>query len=201
MDGRFLRAFTDPAAKLEILGRSVYPFCLKYRLRLLAVGSPFADDSGKVPKPIDLLMAVKICAEEPIGELTSEEIRLIQKMTDRPGRFLSDCERFTDYAHIGAWPKFWNANKKAGASAEDAGIPWILMVVCNLIKHGFDEKRAWEMPECQAIWYNTAYAAMNGSEQKVLTTEEEAFMDEQERLEKVAPAAEVKPPDTNVPET
>lgn len=200
MDGRYLRAFTDPA-KVTCLGRPVYPWCLKYRVRLLAIESPFVGESGKEPTPLDLLTAVKICAEEPIGELTNDEIRLVENLASRPGKFLTECERFQEYAHVGAWPKFWESNKKNGAAADDVGIPWPLMVVASLVKNGFDEKRAWEMPECQAIWFNAAYGAMNGSEQKVLTTDEEAFMAEQERLEKVAPSAEVKTPAANVPET
>lgn len=200
MDGRYLRAFTDPA-KVTCLGRPVYPWCLKYRVRLLAIDSPFVGESGKEPTPLDLLTAVKICAEEPIGKLTNDEIRLVENLASRPGKFLTECERFQEYAHVGAWPKFWESNKKNGAAADDVGIPWPLMVVASLVKNGFDEKRAWEMPECQAIWFNAAFGAMNGSEQKVLTTDEEAFMAEQERLEKVAPSAEVKTPAANVPET
>lgn len=200
MDGRFLRAFTDPA-KVVCLGRPVYPWCLKYRVRLLAIDSPLADDSGRIPTPLDLLTAVKICAEEPIGELTKAEVRLVQRLTELPGRFLTELERFKDYAHVSAWPKFWESNKKAGSSADDAGVPWPLMVIASLVKHGFEEKRAWEMPECQAIWFNAAFSSMNGSESKILTTDEEAFMEEQERLEKVAASAEVKPPEPNVPET
>jgi hypothetical protein len=200
VDGRYLRAFTDPA-KVTCLGRAVFPWCLKYRVRLLAIESPFADDSGRVPTPLDLLAAVKICAEEPIGELTDDEIKLVENLAARPGRFLTECERFQDYAHVSAWPKFWTANTKSGGSAEDVGIPWPLMVVASLVKNGFDEKRAWEMPECQAIWFNAAYGAMNGSESKILTTDEEAFMEEQERQEKVAPSAEVKTPAAHVPET
>jgi hypothetical protein len=200
VDGRFLRAFTDPA-KVIFLGRPVYAWCLKYRVRLMAIDSPLADESGRIPTPLDLLTAVKICAEEPIGELTKEEVRLVKSLGERPGKFMTQCERFQEYAHVGAWPKFWESNKKNGSSADDAGIPWPLMVVANLIKNGVEEKRAWEMPECQAIWLNAAYAAMNGSEQKILTTDEEAFMEEQERLEKVAPSAEVKTPEPDVPKT
>jgi hypothetical protein len=169
-------------------------------VRLLAIDSPFADESGRQPSPLDLLTAVKICAEEPIGELTDKEVKLVKSLTERPGKFLTECERFQEYAHVGAWPKFWESNKKNGGSAEDAGIPWPLMVVASLVKHGFDHKQAWEMPECQAIWFNAAYGSMNGSESKILTTDEEAFMEEQERLEKVAPSAEVKTPAANVPE-
>lgn len=200
MDGRFLRAFTDPA-KVVCLGRPVYPWCLKYRVRLLAIDSPLADDSGRIPTPLDLLTAVKICAEEPLGELTKQEIKLVERLDAMPGRFLTELERFQEYAHVGAWPKFWESNKKAGSSADDAGVPWPLMVIASLVKHGFEEKRAWEMPECQAIWFNAAFSSMNGSESKILTTDEEAFMEEQERLEKVAASAEVKPPEPNVPET
>jgi hypothetical protein len=167
----------------------------------MAIESPFADDSDRVPTPLDLLTAVKICAEEPIGELTKNEIKIVQNLTERPGRFLTECERFQDYCHLSAWPKFWAASSKTKGSADDVGIPWPLMVVASLIKNGFEEKRAWEMPECQAIWFNAAYGAMNGSESKILTTDEETFMEEQERLEKVAPPAEVKTPAAHVPET
>ena len=200
MDGRFLRAFTDPA-RVTFLGKAVYPWCLKYRVRLLAIESPLADESGREPTPLDLLTAIKICAEEPIGELTNAEVKLVKALGERPGKFLTECERFQEYAHVGAWPKFWESNKKNGNTAGDAGVPWPLMVVASLVKHGHEEKRAWEMPECQAIWFNAAYASMNGSENKILTTDEEAFMEEQERLEKVAPSAEVKTPPPHVPET
>jgi hypothetical protein len=203
VDGRFLRAFTDPA-RVTFFGKAVYPWCLKYRVRLLAIESPMTDDSGRIPTPIELLTAIKICAEEPIGELTKDEIKLVKSLAERPGRFMTECERFQDYAHIGAWPKFWESNKKNGSSADDAGVPWPLMVVASLVKNGVEEKRAWEMPECQAIWFNAAYSAMNGSDRKILTTDEEAFMEEQERAEnaaKVAPSAEVKTPPPHVPET
>lgn len=198
MDGRFLRAFTDPAAKVQILGRSVYPFCLKYRVRLLAIESPLITGAS-VPTPLDLLAAVKICAEEPLGELTSAEVRLVKALGERPGRFMSECERFAEYCLTDCWPRYWDTPEHKKASAEDAGIPWILAVVANLIKNGYDEKRAWEMPECQAIWMNAAWSAANGSESKILTTEEEAFMEEQERLEKVAASAVSKPPAEDVP--
>jgi hypothetical protein len=33
------------------------------------------------------------------------------------------------------------------------------------------------MPECQAIWLNTALALRKGAEVKIMTPDEEAFMD------------------------
>jgi hypothetical protein len=200
VDGRFLRAFTDPAAKVQILGRPVYPFCLKYRVRLLAIDSPLITGAS-VPTPLDLLAAVKICAEEPLGEVTAEEVRLVEKLKERPGKFMDECERFTAYLLLDCWPRYWETPEHKRSTADDMGIPWPLAVVASLLKNGVEEKRAWEMPECQAIWLNAAWSAANGSQSKLLTTDEEAFMDEQERLEKVAASAEVKTPEPDVAKT
>ena len=199
MDGRFLRAFTDPA-KVTCLGRPVYPFCLKYRVRLLAIESPFVTEEKPIT-PLDLIMAVKICAEEPVNDLGFWDKVQLHRLGRRPIILSLEIQRFVDYVHATAWPKFWKANTKSGATADDQGIPWPLMVVASLVKHGFEEKRVWEMPECQAIWFNAAHSSMNGSEMKVLTTEEEAFMEEQERLERVAPSADVKNTKDNGPKT
>ena len=199
IDGRFLKAFTDPAC-VKIAGRVVYPFCLKYRVRLLAIESTLIT-GDRLPAPLDLVIAAKVCAEEPLGDLTKDELRLVEWYRTHPGKFLDECERFTQYALTSSWPRFWETPEATKGSAEDAGIPWILGIVANLIKNGIEEKRAWEMPECQAIWLNAAWAAASGSESKILTTEEEAFMDEQERLEKVAPPADVKTPEPNGTET
>ncbi len=166
----------------------------------MAIDSPLITGAS-VPTPLDLFTAVKICAEEPIGELDKDEIKFVKSLDSRPGKFMTECERFADYCMVDCWPKFWDAPEGKRGTAEDVGIPWPLGVVAALIKNGIEEKRAWEMPECQAIWLNAAWAAANGSESKILTTDEEAFMDEQERLEKVAPSAEVKTPETNVAET
>lgn len=195
MDGRFLKAYTDPA-RVSFLGRVVYPFCLKYRVRLLAIESPLVTEGKKVT-PLDLLVAVKICAEEPLGPLGWRDKLLVLRMERKPSFFLADMERFIDYVHATAWPKFWSKNTATRGDAEDAGIPWPLAVVTALVKAGWDEKRAWEMPECQAVWYNAAISAANGSEAKLLTTDEEAFLESVEEKERVAKAAEVKTPESD----
>jgi hypothetical protein len=61
--------------------------------------------------------------------------------------------------------------------------------VANLIANGIDEKRAWEMPECQAIWLNSAFAIHKGADVSIMSPEEEAFMEEEEAREKAASAA------------
>jgi len=65
MDRRFLDAFIDPAP-FELLGRSLFPWCLKYRVRLMAFDSPLVTGSRGVT-PADLLFACQVCAEEPLG--------------------------------------------------------------------------------------------------------------------------------------
>ena len=162
----------------------------------MAIESPLL--TGKTePTALDLFAAVKICAEEPLGDLEPAEVRMVEHLEKQPGKFAAEIERFSEYCMVDCWPRFWDTPEKKKGTADDIGIPWPLGVIAALIKNGIDEKRAWEMPECQAIWLNAAWSAANGSESKILTTEEEAFMEEQERLEKVAPPAEVKNTETN----
>ena len=68
MDNRFLNAFTEPS-RVKILGRFLYPFCLKHRVRLEAIESPLLK-SGQEVQALDLLVAIKICAEEDISDLS-----------------------------------------------------------------------------------------------------------------------------------
>lgn len=171
MDARFLQAFTDPA-QVNILGRRVWPFCLKHRVRLMALGSPVLD--GRPVTPLDLLVAVKVCAEEPIGRPGLLDTWRLAQLQSNPERFTAELQRFTDYALVGCWPKFWE--KQGTTSGTTTSIPWPLMVIANLIASGIEEQRAWEMPECQAIWLNVALVARKGGDVQVLSTEEEEFM-------------------------
>jgi hypothetical protein len=65
-----------------------------------------------------------------------------------------------------------------------------LAIVANLIASGIEEKRAWEMPECQAIWLNSVFAMRKGAELKIMTPEEEAFMASEEAASASNPAKE-----------
>lgn len=161
-----------------MLGRVVYPFCLKHRVRLVAVDSPLVRE-GQIT-PADLMLAVQICAEEPIGDFSLADKWRVMRMTSDRRRFDRELERFIAYVQISAWPKFWEKEGKAG---EDAGgsMPWPLSVVAALVSNGIPEQRAWEMPECQAVWYSCAFAKAKGVDLNVLSTEEEDFM-EQVRL-------------------
>jgi hypothetical protein len=73
-------------------------------------------------------------------------------------------------------------------------VPWPLSIVANLIANGITEQRAWEMPECQAIWLNSALAIRKGADVAIMSPEEEAFMAEEEAKDKEAAAAAASNP-------
>lgn len=175
MDNRFLRAFRDPSSRV-ILGKRVFPFCLKHRVRLLSIESPLVTTTEQGITPRDLLIAVKVCAEESdlrVGFWDEVRLRVFQY---QPEKFAVEVARFVAHCHLDAWPKYWDAPKSTD-SADGVGIPWPLMIVTNLVANGIDEQRAWEMPEAQAIWLSTAFSTRAGAKVNLLTTEEEEMME------------------------
>jgi hypothetical protein len=176
LDKRFVRSFTEPSRVL-ILGRFVYPFCLKHRLHLLALESPLVLE-GKPITASDLLLAVKVCAEEPIDRVTWRDQWEALKMKHRPGYLNAQLERFVAFTLLNQWPKFWEKQGKTSGSVNS--IPWVLQVICNLMKNGFTEERAWMMPESQAVWMSTGFNSIGegGSGIELLTTDEEELQRE-----------------------
>ena len=185
MDKRFLSAFIDPAP-FRLLGRSLYPWCLKYRVRLMAFDSPLVTGSRGVT-PADLIFACQVCAEEPLGELGwRDQLRMLH-LSRRPAKFEAMLEAFSGYILVNDRPKFWEKTKKSSGGSK--GVPWPLSIVASLISAGIEEQRAWEMPECQAIWLNSALAISKGADVAIMSPEEEAFMAEEEAKDNAAPAS------------
>ncbi len=178
MDNRFLNAFTEPS-RVKILGRFLYPFCLKHRVRLEAIESPLLK-SGQEVQALDLLVAIKICAEEDISEISLMDSWRLAKLRSDKDYFIRTLREFECYVFIKNWPKFWEKTKEGRS---DVGVPWILTVVTNLLQAGISEERAWEMPECQAIWLSTAMMVSKGVDVQVLSTEEEDLMRELKEAE------------------
>ncbi len=178
MDKRFTSAFTDPGLT-KLLGRFVSPFCLLHRVQLEAAESPLLR-SGVGIRPLDLLVAVKVCSGERIDKLTLKDSWYLGKMNSNGDYFADQIDRFSNYVLVSAWPKFWERKSK---SMETSGIPWPLSVVANLIANNISEERAWTMPECQAIWLNSSFAVVKGANLKVLTTEDEELIDSLEKSE------------------
>jgi hypothetical protein len=175
VDRRFLNSHVDPAP-FKLMGRTLYPWCLKYRVRLHAFNSPLVE-SGRSVSPADLLFACQVCAEEPLGEVgLIDRLRLI-RLNDNPAKFELLLRAFAGYILVDNWPKFWEQDaKKSGGSK---GMPWPMSIVANLVANGVPYKQAWEMPECQAIWLNAAFAMRKGVDVAIMSPEEEAYIEEQ----------------------
>ena len=185
MDRRFLNAHIDPAP-FRLLGRTLYPWCLKYRVRLHAFDSPLVTGSRGIT-PADLLFACQVCSEEPLGEVGVIDRLRLMRLNDNPAKFEMLLEAFAGYILVNDWPKFWDKdNKKTGGSSS---MPWPMMIVANLVANGVPYKQAWEMPECQAIWLNAAFAMRKGVDVAIMSPEEEAFIESELKKEAEAEAA------------
>ena len=190
MDRRFLNSQIDPAP-FFLLGRSLYPWCLKYRVRLMAFDSPLITGDRGVT-PADLIFACQVCAEEPLGEIGWVDKLRIMRLNDNPAKFYAMLDAFAGYILLNNWPKFWEKEgKKSGGSN---GVPFPISIVANLIANGIPEQRAWEMPECQAIWLNAAFAARRGADVSIMSPEEEAFIAEEKARESASNPAKVTTP-------
>ena len=186
MDKRFLAAWVDPAPLPKFLGRTLYPWCLKYRVRLMAFDSPLVTGSRGIT-PGDLIFACQVCAEEPLGEIGWRDQLRIVSLLRNPAKFERLLEAFGGYILVNNWPKFWEQTAKKSAGSK--GVPWPLSIVASLIQSGIEEKRAWEMPECQAIWLNSALAISKGADVAIMSPEEEAYMAEVEAKDAAATAS------------
>jgi hypothetical protein len=129
-----------------------------------------------------------VCAEEQLGAIGWRDRLRILVLNRNSLKFERLLEAFAGYILVQDWPKFWEQNKtKSGGG--DKGVPWALSIVTNLIANGITEQRAWEMPECQAIWLNSALAIRKGADVAIMSPEEEAFMAEEEAKEAAASAS------------
>jgi hypothetical protein len=161
----------------------------------MALDSPLLTGSRGVT-PADLVFACQVCAEEQLGEIGIIDRLRIGRLNENPAKFERLLEAFAGYILVQDWPKFWEQSKaKAGG---DKGVPWPLSIVANLIASGVPEQRAWEMPECQAIWLNSALAIRKGADVAIMSPEEEAFIAEELAKEQAAAAA---PPSNPAKET
>ena len=175
LDRRFLNAHIDPAP-FKLLGRTLYPWCLKYRVRLHAFDSPLVTGSRGVT-PADLLFACQVCAEEPLGEVGLIDRLRLSRLNANPAKFEMLLTAFAGYILIDDWPKFWEQEAKKNGG--NKGLPWPMSIVANLVANGVPYKQAWEMPECQAIWLNAAFAIRKGVDVAIMSPEEEAYIEEQ----------------------
>ena len=181
MDGRFLDAFTLLPRQRVICGYETKPFCLRHRLVLTALKSPFSD-GGRDILPTDVIVAARVLSNTNLGEMlqsdpSETDIVEMQRMFGDQDYFVEQVGNVTDYIKSQShWPVFWS---KSG-SGKDKGVPWVLSAVCGLVKGGISLEEAWTMPESQAVWMQAAMAIASGADVDIVSDND---LKAQKRLE------------------
>ena len=178
-DLRFLASCIVPK-RTRILGKSLKPFCLKYRLWLSAIGSPFLEPDKEI-KIEDLIVALKVCSGESLNRATFSDYWSAIKLSLFKDIRVAAFKAFIDYSMTNeSWPKFYDNSKNSSGSS--TGLPWELSVIANLTRNGISYEEALNMPEASAIWLSTAFSMHAGSKLNLLTTDDEALIDHLAKL-------------------
>ena len=178
-DLRFLASCIVPK-RTRILGKSLKPFCLKYRLWLEAIGSPFLEPDKEIEIK-DLIIALKVCSGESLDRAKLSDYWSAIKLSLFNDVRVAAFKAFIDYSMTNSsWPKFYDKTKNSSGSS--TGLPWELSVIANLTRNGISYEEALNMPEASAIWLSTAFSIHAGAKLELLTTDDEALIDHLAKL-------------------
>jgi len=177
MDARYLQATTVLPRQNKVCGRTLRPFCLRHRVALEAIESPFLDPEKYQFNPVHVVMAARILStydkEEMarplsfIEKLYIARMALSKKYYSRCVGTILGCIKVTL-----SYPKFWKKEEKECVKKYES-IPFPLSCVSNLCRNGVSLEEAWTMPEGEAVWMSVASAIYNGAKLEILSTEEE----------------------------
>lgn len=181
MDARYLKATTVTPPDVKICGKRLLPFCLRHRVLLESIDSPFLDPSNKGFTAKDLMTAIKVIStynksvlDEPFTVTEKVYIYLINKSAKR----LSMMCGFV-LGHISnscSYPKLWEKND-VGDKKKNEKIPWTLACVANNVRNGCSLEEAWTMPEGEAVWMSISHAIYNGAKIDVISSDDEKQME------------------------
>jgi hypothetical protein len=178
-DLRFLASCIVPK-RTRIIGKNLKPFCLKYRLWLQAIGSPFLEPDKEIEIK-DLIIALKVCSGESLDRAKLSDYWSAIKLSLFKDVRVAAFKAFIDYSITNpSWPKFYDKAKNSSGSS--TGLPWELSVIANLTRNGISYEEALNMPEASAIWLSTAFSIHAGAKLELLTTDDEALIDHLAKL-------------------
>jgi hypothetical protein len=178
MDARYLKATTALPSDVKVCGKRLLPFCLRHRLMLMAIDSPFLDFGKRGFTATDVIMAVRILStyekkgiNDPINFMEKWHMIMLNsnrnKLARAVGRIIGIITKSCSY------PKMWSKEK----STNKENIPWVLSCVANNVRNGCTLEEAWTMPEGEAVWMSISHAIYNGSKIEVLSTDDEKMLD------------------------
>ena len=177
MDARYLQATTVLPHQDKVCGRTLRPFCLRHRIALEAIESPFLDMENRKFDPVQVVMAARILStydkEEMARPLSFIEKLYVSRMAISKN-YYSRCVGtiLGCIKHSLSYPKFWQKEeKKENKRYED--IPFPLSCVSNLCRNGVSLEEAWTMPEGEAVWMSVANAIYNGAKLDIISTDQE----------------------------
>jgi len=177
MDARYLKATTVIPLDVKVCGRRLLPFCIRHRVQLETINSPFLNHTTRSFSARDVIFAIRIMStfdkvhvNAPITLreqfhiilLNSSRKRLARAVGRILGVILESC----------SYPKLWS--KKKEKTREN--IPWTLSCVANNVRNGCTLEEAWTMPEGEAVWMSISHAIYNGSEIEVVSTDDDKMI-------------------------
>jgi hypothetical protein len=179
MDARYLKATTVIPLDVKVCGKRLVPFCLRHRVQLEAIDSPFLDYQKRSFKAVDVIMAVRIMStldKVRVGApmnlreqfylvwLNASQDRLARAVGRVLGIMFESC----------SYPKIWTKQEKKVKE----NIPWTLACVANNVRHGCSLEEAWTMPEGEAVWMSISHGIYNGSDVQIVSTDDDAMLDD-----------------------
>lgn len=180
MHGRFVDAFTLLPKQRVICGYTTKPLCLRHRIVLESIGSPFITGEREAT-PMDVVMAAKVFSSSKLIDLTEGGDK--DKDAEHAAMMIVDTEYFKQQVNDisefikdqALWPEFWN--KSSSGSNKDRGVPWVLSIIATLVSNGIEMEQAMTMPESQAVWLSTAFSIAEGSEIDLISSKDLASME------------------------
>ena len=179
MDARYLKATTVIPLDVKVCGRRLLPFCIRHRVQMESIDSPFLDHTSRSFSARDVIYAVRIMStldkvfiNSPITMreqlhiiyLNSSKKRLARAVGRVLGVMFESC----------SYPKLWSKQKKKSKE----NIPWTLACVANNVRNGCTLEEAWTMPEGEAVWMSISHAVYNGSEVEVVSTDDDKMIED-----------------------
>lgn len=176
MDARYLRAVTVLPRQGRVCGRALLPFCLRHRVMLEMMESPFLDPHVSKFTPSDVIIAAKIISERDVGKMVEWtfrdhfEVFLMRHSRRRLARAVGTI--LGSISMTASYPKLWK-KENDGNGSKYQKIPWVLSVISSLTRNGISLNEAWTMPEGEAVWISLANSIYDGAKVDVLSTQEE----------------------------
>ena len=181
MDARYLKAITVLPDQDKVCGRTLKAFCIRHRVVLEAINSPFLDiKNDTVIHPYDVMIAVKVMSTydktEIVKPLSVMEHYELFRMRYNKRRLIKNAAKvIAAITESISYPKLWNKNCSNKTSDK---IPWTLACVANNVRNGCSLEEAWTMPEGEAVWMSISHGIYNGSDVQIVSTDDDAMLDD-----------------------